>query len=350
MNSGIKKPAASFEEASFAQMKPLGCRAQTGAVLACCLGLALLGSHVERSPWAYGWLMVAVLGLTGAWKAKSAGGYFGATAIVMAGCAACAGYLVNESAFPLFWFLPVGLCLTLPGAALYLTPLRFVGIASLIWATLILIIQPGFPLADDRNSALLTVLASTAVGAMGNRSIHRLRKSNFKLQQELHLLAYVDPLTALPNRRAFMERLLSAIDAAMPKQNLHFLMLDIDDFKKINDSLGHDVGDVALITLGKVIRAHAAPHNFARLGGEEFAVVAADLDGDGLHALAHGLVQQASRCDVQGCNFTLSIGVAQHVTGEGATSLMRRADEALYQAKQAGKNRYVMASGGVSAA
>ncbi len=349
MNSGVKAPANSFEQTSFAQMQPMGCRGMAGGVLVSCLVLLLVPGQREFSPWLYGWLVVALFSLIGAFKAKTPFSYLLATGLVMAGCAALIGFVIQLGTDPMFWFLPVGLCLTLPGAALYMTPSRFVGIATLTWLTLSLVIQPSFPMLNDKISALLVVLGSMVVGAIGNRSILHLRRANFELQQELYLLAYVDSLTGLPNRRAFMERLIGSIASKHSEETLHFLMLDIDDFKKINDSLGHDVGDIALVELGKVIRTHAAGHNFARLGGEEFAVVAAGLDCDSVRRLANTLVQQTRNCVVQGCSFTLSIGVAHHLTGEGATSLMRRADEALYQAKQAGKDRYVMAVDGFSA-
>src|SRR5690606_29673039 len=118
-------------------------------------------------------------------------------------------------------------------------------------------------------------------------------------------LAYQDTLTGLPNRRAFMEGL-EADDA--PR---FFLMIDIDDFKHINDSLGHAAGDQVLIEVGKVLRAAAREHPLARLGGEEFALAANLPDLAGAEQLAQGLVETVHAIRMHGLSLSISLGLAE---------------------------------------
>ncbi|MCK7583679.1 MAG: GGDEF domain-containing protein [Chromatiales bacterium] len=126
---------------------------------------------------------------------------------------------------------------------------------------------------------------------------------------------------------------------------LSVLLLDIDKFKRINDSYGHAVGDIVLRTLattiGDCVRTTDVP---ARFGGEEFVVILPGTDIAGAELLANRIraAVDALRCDVQGAagmlQFTVSIGVAT-LAGETGQRLVERADEAMYAAKRAGGNR-----------
>jgi diguanylate cyclase (GGDEF)-like protein/PAS domain S-box-containing protein len=151
-------------------------------------------------------------------------------------------------------------------------------------------------------------------------------------EEELRRLAWSDPLTALPNRALLVERL-GESDADSPRSLLFF---DLDDFKTINDSLGHSAGDGVLVELarriGDVIRDGDL---VARIGGDEFAVLAGMTDPDMLEALATRLLTAVGKplvLDGRELRLSASIGIA---TG-AAADLLRNADLAMYEAKRRG--------------
>jgi diguanylate cyclase (GGDEF)-like protein len=166
-----------------------------------------------------------------------------------------------------------------------------------------------------------------------------------------HELTVRDPLTRLYNRRHFEERLASeAAFANRHKTPLSILMLDVDSFKKINDSHGHATGDAALRLLARALLSLVRKEDvLGRYGGEEFAIVARGIDQAGAVMLAqraHRCAQKLSVPSPQGpLTFTISVGVAHSTCTEGcnAESLLRAADEALYAAKAGGRDRVEVA-------
>jgi diguanylate cyclase (GGDEF)-like protein len=160
---------------------------------------------------------------------------------------------------------------------------------------------------------------------------------------ELKLLAHSDPLTGLPNRRAFIEYLESIVAAPLEQiGRMSVAMIDLDGFKAINDTFGHVAGDAVLIQAGIRIRAACAGCQMvARLGGDEFAAVML-ANGDDVEVAEIGktLVREMSKpFDVVGSQLRLSasIGVATHNEGDtSAVAVMARADVALYEVKLGG--------------
>jgi diguanylate cyclase (GGDEF)-like protein len=160
--------------------------------------------------------------------------------------------------------------------------------------------------------------------------------------KELHRKATTDELTALPNRHQFAISVESEIEAAqMTKRPFAVMLIDLDHFKEINDTLGHHYGDVLLKDLGPRLAACVAPDGVvARLGGDEFAVLPGQRtdDAETLQAIATRLidcVQQPLRVDQMTLEVGASIGVARYpVDGEDASALLRRADIAMYKAKE----------------
>ncbi|MER2604193.1 MAG: diguanylate cyclase [Siculibacillus sp.] len=164
-------------------------------------------------------------------------------------------------------------------------------------------------------------------------------------QRELLRLATLDALTELPNRRAFFERAGQAAARESATTPVAVVMFDIDHFKQVNDTWGHDVGDVVLKEIARVVRAQ--PGHPGRLGGEEFAVL---LDGWDLLDAYHEaerlrLAIQARVIEVPGSTLsvTVSIGVAELAAGQNIDQLLKNADVALYAAKTGGRNRTVAA-------
>ncbi|HET9930597.1 MAG TPA: sensor domain-containing diguanylate cyclase [Polyangiaceae bacterium] len=167
-----------------------------------------------------------------------------------------------------------------------------------------------------------------------------------ELEQRLVELATHDGLTGLYNRRHFVdlaERELSR--AARSRCPVSLCMLDADQFKQMNDEFGHAVGDRALTTLARATRGMLRAQDiFGRLGGEEFGVLLPDTRIEGALAVAERVRRSVQMTQVPTAHsapvwITVSIGVAQHRPGESFETLMRRADHALYRAKDRGRNR-----------
>ncbi len=181
------------------------------------------------------------------------------------------------------------------------------------------------------------------------RETERLRQEVARAREE----ALIDALTGLSNRKGF-DLALAACLAEQPAEAAGpcLLMIDLDHFKKINDSLGHVFGDRVLASVGQILRANVkGKDTAARYGGEEFAVVLPDTPRGGAVGLAEALraLVAASRVRRSGDreslvgNISVSIGVADHIAGESASDLVNRADRALYAAKIQGRNRVVLA-------
>ncbi|CUA83287.1 MULTISPECIES: sensor domain-containing diguanylate cyclase [Gulbenkiania] len=151
-----------------------------------------------------------------------------------------------------------------------------------------------------------------------------------------------DPLTGLGNRREFDAMI--AHWKANP-QRVAVVVLDVDHFKNVNDTYGHETGDQVLVELARLMRETARDSDIlCRMGGEEFVLILPHADAGGAFALAERLrlkVEAARRPDLPAV--TISVGVACCQTGEDAPLLLGLADAALYQAKEQGRNRVVMA-------
>lgn len=190
-----------------------------------------------------------------------------------------------------------------------------------------------------------------------------------RVTRELHLanaeltrLATTDSLTGVANRRYFMERLHQEMDRRLRYRGaLGLILLDIDFFKQINDTYGHEVGDTALIALAKSIATTLRSHDvLGRLGGEEFAILLPETSLGEAEEVAERLRQELAALkidppDLPGkiepplmppppkgpVTFTVSLGVTE--IGEGDTSVMafKRVDDALYEAKRTGRNKVV---------
>lgn len=160
-------------------------------------------------------------------------------------------------------------------------------------------------------------------------------------------MAVVDTLTGLNNRRFFESNFAACIDQAARKgKALSLLLLDIDFFKRVNDTYGHDAGDQILkLFASRVRRVVRAGDLICRLGGEEFAVLMPDTAIEVALRVAErirGCIENdlfTYAVDQQPIRVTASIGIAERVGGDNPESLMRRADSALYQSKDLGRNR-----------
>jgi len=216
-------------------------------------------------------------------------------------------------------------------------------------------------LAGSRRALFIMVMSSTedyglAIQALDNGADDFIRKPPFpeelkarlraadrltSAQRELITLATTDSLTGLLNRRAFFDRASEACRAAQSGEALSAIIFDIDHFKRINDTHGHEVGDSVLAGISAAARTTAKIA--ARLGGEEFCLIEPCGLDDAIE-IAEQLRRSIASQHFQlgdDLGITASFGVAEWEKGDTIDRLLRRADVALYEAKHAGRNRVV---------
>ena len=163
-------------------------------------------------------------------------------------------------------------------------------------------------------------------------------------QLELEKLAFCDPLTDLPNRRFFLDHLAFSLAAKQDLKSVGLLMMDIDNFKKINDTLGHDAGDEMLKVVSDRLRRFVASKDLVcRLGGDEFIILLKDIkQKQALQKISERVLEAIQMpMNIRGHDIdaTVSIGVAVYPEdGKDYRELMRNADLALYLSKDKGKN------------
>ncbi len=159
-----------------------------------------------------------------------------------------------------------------------------------------------------------------------------------------------DPLTRIDNRRGFDQKLKRAIDrSASDDADLCLIIADIDHFKQVNDTHGHLVGDNVLRMVATTIKdAIKGKDMVARIGGEEFAILLPNTPIEGAEKLAENIRRDFEQLDLKKKNsgeslgeITLSFGVTAYWRGEAADDFVHRADEALYSAKTAGRNKVI---------
>ncbi|MFQ5589478.1 MAG: putative bifunctional diguanylate cyclase/phosphodiesterase, partial [Nitrospiria bacterium] len=165
-------------------------------------------------------------------------------------------------------------------------------------------------------------------------------------QAQVDFLAFHDPLTNLPNRLLFNDRLSHSLKRAQRKgYKVALLFLDLDHFKTINDSLGHPVGDILLQQVAERIKSVVRQEDtVARLSGDEFVVIVDRIEPQGVTVLAHKLMATFNSpfiIKIHALHVTISMGITIYPKdGEDNATLIQNADTAMYQAKEAGRNNY----------
>jgi diguanylate cyclase (GGDEF)-like protein len=173
----------------------------------------------------------------------------------------------------------------------------------------------------------------------GERTNRELKEAN----EQVEKLARTDPLTGLANRRTLHEAMQREIArAGRLGEGLSLVMADLDHFKSINDQYGHLTGDHVLASAGAVFQSHLRPYDLpARYGGEEFVLLLPATSTEGAMVVAERMRKTLADITVPDCprQVTMSLGVATWMPGETPEQFVARADAALYQAKNAGRNR-----------
>jgi len=185
-----------------------------------------------------------------------------------------------------------------------------------------------------------------------NARLAEVEALKYKAEEEVRQLAFHDPLTGLPNRRLFQDRLQQLLAASIRQQRLSALLfLDLDGFKQLNDSLGHDAGDQLLIEVARRLQSLIRQEETAsRWGGDEFAVVLSSVSADVADAgnrvlhVANKILETLSRpYDLMGRPYQCTASIGATLLGlkdEPIGDIFKRADEAMYEAKAAGKNTF----------
>lgn len=231
----------------------------------------------------------------------------------------------------LYWLYPAII------AFYYILPERLAGLICLVAIIIISIrVFPAVSVID-----FFTITLSLSLTSILSYMIFRnYRKTN----EQLTLLATIDPLTLSGNRRALDEKLsIILADQRRQASKVSLLLFDLDLFKKINDCHGHAIGDQILIEVSTLIKSHTrALDALFRYGGEEFIIVPLKVDLAEAVTIAEKLrILVAEHKFVGHISLTISIGVAEYRAGELAESWIERADAALYKAKDFGRNQVV---------
>jgi diguanylate cyclase len=217
----------------------------------------------------------------------------------------------------------------------------------------------GNPSRTDLQTVVKTLLEQTtknsSIAKSFKEEIHKANEKINQLRQELELIqqdADLDPLTKLFNRRAFDKELKKQMQLSVElAQPLFMLIADLDHFKKCNDTYGHVIGDKIIESFAKILSHVCADIGFcARYGGEEFVVLLPNhpLDeakkiAEKIRATTEGMKIKHRGSEEPIANITTSVGAAQYASNEDGFEFINRADKALYQAKEAGRNQIKIA-------
>jgi diguanylate cyclase (GGDEF)-like protein len=182
------------------------------------------------------------------------------------------------------------------------------------------------------------------LGIVASQTSVTLERASYFLQQEDH--ARLDGLSGLFNRRMFQEMLQDEINRVKRYgRPLSLVMIDIDHFKKCNDTYGHPVGDEVIRMVSRTIKSMIRTTDRAfRYGGEEFAILLPETSSGNGYTLSERLrITVEADCSVRGPNITISSGITGFAATDTPESFVKRADTCLYSAKESGRNRVVIA-------
>ncbi|KUM41335.1 GGDEF domain-containing protein [Pseudomonas sp. EpS/L25] len=234
------------------------------------------------------------------------------------------------------WMIPIAIIITLGSTILFAQVLDYGIAAGAVW--LVLFYGQFDSVSPQTLPLLVAIMVSGMVlGLLLSATFVRIVGSTLQLKESYRLQAETDALTGISNRRALMLDLERV--CAEPSPDWYFVMLDIDDFKRINDRFGHDVGDLVLRETAATLSRHFPDGYFGRLGGEEFGVLVKSEGDRELTLRLQGLLDDIRANTQAGSCFSFSAGVTRLAPGSLPSDLFKQADGELYHAKRAGKDR-----------
>jgi two-component system cell cycle response regulator len=203
----------------------------------------------------------------------------------------------------------------------------------------------GTATGDGRRGRISSLLAENRELRREYQKVRRINEDLEKSCQELEMLASLDPLSGLLNRRTLFQRIEIEIERslrlALP---LTGIMIDIDHFKRVNDNFGHPCGDMVIREIGARLTRSLRKYDYAgRYGGEEFFVLFSNTTSELARTIAERFRKDVEETGFQWENellkLTVSIGISQYIPGETPDRWISRADAAMYRAKQRGRNQ-----------
>lgn len=224
---------------------------------------------------------------------------------------------------------------------------------SMIIPQIIIILYYG---KDQHIALFILTIIYIPVTILLSKAMYDSRVNSIKVQNELeknveafHKLSIIDNLTNIYNRRYFFDMSENLISIAKREQKkVSLIMLDIDYFKKINDTYGHQIGDFILIQLVKEIKSALRESDiFARIGGEEFTILLSDTSLEGASIIAEKIrliiEEKTFEYNNTSINITISIGISElNKENISIADLYKESDKKLYEAKRSGRNRVVL--------
>lgn len=239
-----------------------------------------------------------------------------------------------------YWNLPIAILTTLGTCGLTYRLKDYLITLSGAWFILFVGQDYLAPATMPRQLVWMLIGTTLAIGIAYNYVNSNWMRRTFIMKERYRILAETDALTGIANRRKLLEQLEAAIGNS-GEQPCHFVMLDVDDFKSINDRHGHQGGDEVLVALADEMSNLDPALVVGRLGGEEFGILAIGLSAPQLSEILDLLRAKLAQREQQ--SITFSAGAIQLQVEDSLGELLRRADEALYLAKREGKDRVIWA-------
>lgn len=292
------------------------------------------------------WHVLLIIGLAAASMAGSWFTRFLSNFSILTVWIEAAGFVIlaQPTVDRVFWETCLGIIISLVIAPVYSRLREYILVACGVW----LIFGGGAllqaPHGGDTLWAAILMPSVIALGMLLNTIFSRIHLESVTLRKELERLAYKDALTGIDNRRRLLEEI-QRLHACGGLTDACFLMIDVDDFKRINDEFGHAQGDQVLQAVADAIQRMAEDGAVGRLGGEEFGVLLASGGEARAARVARRILDEVRRLEVGGRPVTASIGAAAAGGSRPVSEMLREADVAMYDAKRQGKDRLVFRHG-----
>lgn len=279
-----------------------------------------------------------LLSLLGSWSTRHLS-YFSILTVWLV----CYGFilLMDPSPNSQYWAAVLGVAVSLVVAPVFSKLHEYVIVACGTW----IIFGQGAlvktPHGGDAAWIWLLMISVVSVGMLLNLIFAKIHRQSLLLRNELEELAFTDVLTGINNRRKFLDDV-QKVHGTISAGAGSFFMIDIDNFKSINDDFGHPKGDEVLQQVAQIIGDSVQFEPFGRMGGEEFGILLTWGGLDRAKDFGGCILEKTRKLEVFERKITVSVGVAMIKNGQSISALMKEADSCLYAAKHGGKDCLVI--------